>query len=344
MSEVKTSLGVGLDLGTMNVIAARRREGKVQFSRIRDAFLDVNKDARDMLKVRQTSFLELGDKVIILGDEAINVASIFNREARRPMARGVISDDEDAQVVLRELVKNVLGHPRGENEICYYSIPAEAINDDNKVTYHKKMFAKILREMGYIPVAKNEAYAICMSECAKDGFSGLTMSWGAGMVNVCLTYATMPSPELQFAVAQSGDWIDHYSAKSINSVASRVVQVKEKGINLMNAREGDPRELRIREALVFHYEQAIEDVLSLVHARFMKLKDRISLPNPVPLVLAGGTTQAKGFLDLFKRVFGSVDDFSMPISEIRLASDPLNAVANGLLVCALNHSTTKSEE
>lgn len=692
--------GVGLDLGTAFIMSARKTEsGEIQTNRIRNAFLDVEKDARDMLKLRQTSFLELRDRVIILGEEAINVAAIFNRPARRPMAKGVISDDEDSQVVLRELIKSILGVPRVPNELCYYSIPAEAVDDDTKVAYHKRVFAKILREQGYTPVAKNEAYAICMSECAKEGFSGVTVScilpgmrvwtrggpkkiedlvvgeevltracefsklkavvkkpfkgravslkrssariplkvtdeheiwvyrdsrwqwiqaqnvkvgdfvaepmlnrssdliknfsiprvggsgrgsqtvqesfkltydlgrflgyyladgcsnstsdqikfgfgpdeddyvedvrflaknlfgrdcsemerddkaqwvyfydvglarwldvfkqaggktfpyaaeklpppflrgvicgllrgdctfyeesstvslelksgtlapfvqqalsvlgvytsygergardggtleggrvikggaqqviqtnkkfgsfvrslvegswehsernWvmnsvkvtrvtealcfdyegevldlmvdgdpsfvtegvtvhncGAGMVNVCLTYATMPSPDFQFSVAQSGDWIDYYSAQSLRMVSSRVTQVKERGVNLMNVGEGEPRDLRVREAVVFHYEQMIEDVLRQINERFLKYKNQINLPGPIPLVIAGGTAQPKGFLEKFKAVFGSVDDFSIPISEIRLANDLNAAVAQGLLVCALNH-------
>jgi len=304
---------------------------------VRDTFLDVDKEAKNMLKLRQTSFLEVKDRCIIIGDEAINVASIFNREARRPMEKGVLSKDEDAQIVLTEILRTALGKPHEENEVCYYSIPAEALDQDNKVTYHKKILAKILKSLGYHPVAKNEAYAICMSECAGEGFSGLTMSWGAGMVNVCLTYATLPSKELQFSLAQSGDWIDHYSAQSIGSITSRIVQVKEKGINLLNAQEGDPRELKIREAVCFHYEQAIEDVLTQIHERFDTYKDRINLPDAVSLVVSGGTTLANGFLELLKEVLGSLEDFPIPVAQVRMAADPLTAVANGLLVCALNH-------
>jgi len=331
-------MAVGLDVGTMNCVSARQGDDKtVHFNRVRDAFLDVDPDAKNMLKLRQTSFLEVNDRCIIIGDEAINVASIFNRDARRPMEKGVLSRDEDAQLVLTEILRTALGPPHEENEVCYYSIPAEALDQDNKVTYHKKILAKILKSLGYHPVAKNEAYAICMSECANDGFSGLTLSWGAGMVNVCLTYATLPSKELQFSLAQSGDWIDHYSAQSIGSITSRVVQVKEKGLNLLNPQEGDPREQKIRESVCFHYEQAIEDVLMQVTERFNTFKDRINLPEPVPLVVSGGTSKADGFLELLKEVLGNLEEFPIPVSDIRMAADPLTSVANGLLVCALNH-------
>jgi hypothetical protein len=329
---------VSIDVGTMNVVGCRMGDNNVlHFNRVRNTFLDVDVEAKQMLKLRNSSFIEINNRCIIIGDDAVSVASIFNKNARRPMEAGVLSKDEDAQTVLMEIFKAALGAPHTEGEICYYSVPADPLDNPGMIVYHKKVLAKIIKSLGYTPIPKNEAYAICMSECAKEGFSGLTLSYGAGMCNIALTYATIPAPGLTFAITQSGDWIDRLSAYSIGVSESKVIQVKEKGVNLQNVAEGDPRDRKVREAIIFHYEQLIEFTFNRIKQQFEAHKGLINLPSPVPLVISGGTAKPKGFVEMAQDVLGSIDDFPIPISEVRLAGDPLTAVAGGLLVCALNH-------
>ena len=57
---------------------------------------------------------------------------------------------------------------------------------------------------------------------------------------------------------------------------------------------------------------------------------------PVPLVVSGGTSKAEGFLEFFNQVFQDKRKrFPVDVSEIRTAKDPLEAVARGLLVQAI---------
>ena len=53
-------------------------------------------------------------------------------------------------------------------------------------------------------------------------------------------------------------------------------------------------------------------------------------------MVSGGTSLAGGFLDFFKAVFEKKRKrFPIEISEIRHAKDPLNAVAHGMLIQAM---------
>src|SRR4051812_18349786 len=83
--------GVGLDQGTMNMVAARSLNGSVSTVRVRNAFLDVDPAHRKMLKLSGTSFVELDGRLLVIGDEALTCANLFNREARRPMAGGILN-------------------------------------------------------------------------------------------------------------------------------------------------------------------------------------------------------------------------------------------------------------
>ena len=204
----KPEMGIGLDIGTMNLVSARKIGTSVETKRVRDAFLDLDIDAKKMLKLSGVSFIEYDDRILILGDPAIETANLFKREARRPLSQGLISSSEiDALEVLSILIEQVVGKPQEEGEVCYYSIPAAPLDMPGQdVVYHEAVFAKILDELGYDPISGNEAMAIIYSECASDNFSGIGISFGSGMVNCALSYMTMPIMEFSLARCLSKDF------------------------------------------------------------------------------------------------------------------------------------------
>ena len=321
--------GVGIDLGTMNIIASRKNtKGNVQTKRIRDAFLDLEPDAKKMLKMSGVSYVEYDDRILILGDPALEMANLFKREARRPLQGGLISSNEiDALEVLSILIENVIGDPQEGGEICYYSIPAKPLGVDSDVTYHEAVFKRIIEELGYTAIPGNEAMAIVYSECAQDGFSGIAVSYGAGMANIALSYMTMPI--MQFSIQNSGDWVDQQAAKAVGSTASRMCSIKEKGLDLMNP-EG-----REQEAIVVYYRSLIDRTITKIAEEFKKTQSDTELKSAIPIVVSGGTSLAEGFLDLFKEEFERRrEKFPIEVSEIRHAQDPMNAVSQGLLVQA----------
>jgi hypothetical protein len=151
------------------------------------------------------------------------------------------------------------------------------------------------------------------------------------MTNVAMAMNTLEG--LSFSVARAGDWIDAGAAKAIGSTASRMCALKEKGLDL-NAPAN-----REQEALTFYYRNLIEYVIDQIAIQFAQIQGRFSLPKPIPIIVSGGTSKAGGFLEFFKGVFDKKrKKFPVEISEIRAASDPLNAVANGLLVQAMQEN------
>jgi len=326
----KKTLGVGLDVGTMNLVSARRKGTKVETSRIRDAFLDLDSGAKKMLKLSGVQFIDHGDDgIIVVGDAAMEMANVFGREARRPLSQGLVAAGEmDALSVLGVLVKNVLGEPAEANEICFFSVPAAPVDADRDVVYHQGVFERIVEECGYEAYPSNEAMAIIYSETAAEGFSGLGISFGSGMCNIALSVSGVEG--MSFSVARGGDWIDAGAAKAMGSTKSRMCATKEKGIDLI-----DPQN-REEEALVLYYKSLVEYCIDQVAKEFIKIKDRFALPKPIPIIVSGGTSMAGNFLPFFEKVFAKKKrKFPFEISEIRQAGDPLNAVAQGLLIQAV---------
>jgi hypothetical protein len=231
------------------------------------------------------------------------------------------------------MAEQLLGKPRVENEICYFSVPAAPIDDPSQdVIFHEGVFKRLIGELGFDARPMNEAAAICFSEANADGFSALTMSFGAGMVNVALTFRTITT--MQFSVARGGDWIDESAARASGMTASQIAALKEREADLMDFSKGDPRTLRAREAITVYYRHLISYALDNVESEFKKVASKVDLPAAIPLIIGGGTSLAKNFIPFFKEEFGKRDKFPIAISEVRHASDPLGAVSKGLLVNA----------
>jgi hypothetical protein len=322
------SKGVGLDIGTMNLVSSRMKGKEVSIRRMRDLFIDLPATAKKMLKLGSVSYIESDDHLLVLGDEAMEVANMFGREGRRPLKAGLVSPDEiDSLTVLGHMVKDVLGEPSHEGEHCYFSIPAAPVDVQMDVVYHKGVFTRIVQECGYTPHPANEAMAIVFAETAKEGFSGIGISFGSGMTNIALAINTIEG--LSFSVARGGDWIDQGAARSVGGTASKMCAVKEKGIDLK-----DPKN-REEEAISFYYKALIEHALDNIAQQFVTRGGHLTLNKPIPIVVGGGTSLAGGFMDFFREVFETKRKrFPIEISEVRHASDPFHAVSKGMLVLA----------
>lgn len=329
----KYKTGCGLDVGTMNLVSARQTgdESHVETKRIRDAFIDLDPEVKKTLRLSKVDYVEKDGNLIVLGDSALNMANLFKREVRRPLSRGVISAGElDAQQILSLLISNVVGEPVTPKEHCFYSVPASPVDDENQdIIYHTEVFRKIMAELGYTPHPMNEAMAIIYSQCAETNFSGLAVSFGSGMGNIALAYQTVKG--MDFSVARGGDWIDAHAAKATGSTTARMCSIKEKGVDLAHPKNRD------EEALALYIRALIKYVLDNIAIQFKKVQSTLNLPEPIPFVVSGGTSLAGGFMEVFTDEFEAIKKrgFPIQISEIRPAKDPMTAVAEGLLVLAM---------
>jgi hypothetical protein len=323
-------LGIGLDLGTMNIVSARKVGKKVTTKRVRDAFIDLSPEHKKMLRLSNTAFVELDGHLLVVGDDALQTANLFNREARRPIAGGMISAGElDAQQVIGLIVKRVIGEPNVKDERCCYSVPATAIDiRGSDITYHTAIMGKIIRELGFKPEPINEALAIIYSECDKEVFSGLGISYGAGMTNVCLAYNSMSA--LEFSLGRGGDWIDNGAGKAVGQTAAKMCTIKEaKGFDITKPKN------REEEAIALFVQTLIDYTIDSIIGQFVKVKHELLVPKPIPIVVSGGTSLAGGFIDKFKERFEAHrSKFPIQISDIRIAENGMTAVATGLLVVA----------
>ena len=328
--EEVTSYGVGLDIGTMNIVSARRTVKGIDNRRIRDAFLDLDMSAKRMLRLSGVDFFERSGELLIVGDKALEIANVFGKEARRPLSQGLLAAGEiDALEVLGLMIKQVLGTPSIPNEICYYSVPAAPVDaPDRDIIYHQGVLGRIVTECGFKAIPSNEAMAVIFNETSKDGFSGVGLSFGSGMSNVALAVNTIEG--MSFSVARGGDWIDAGAAKATGSTQARMCAIKEGGLDLTKPVG------REQEALAVYYKSLIEYTLDAITAQFTRVRGQFAVPRPIPIVIAGGTSLAGGFTDFFSEVLETRRKrLPFEVSEVRHAKDPLGSIAQGLLIQAM---------
>ncbi|MCK6459730.1 MAG: hypothetical protein L6Q95_07515 [Planctomycetes bacterium] len=323
--------GKGLDVGTANLLSAvRRKDGKVIVKRERNMFLEVPANVqrnRAMLTRLNVPYVSHRDRLFVLGNSSFDLANMFGSEVRRPMMDGFLSPrEQDAIPMLRFIVERLVGPRSVENEPVYFSVPAPSIDRENDTIYHQGVIESLLRKLGYEPHPINEGHAVVYAELAEKDFTGIGISCGGGMFNVCVAYRTIPA--VTFSVSRGGDWIDEHVAKVMGMSRTRACDLKEsEGVNL-----AEPRN-REEEAIVLYYRNLIEYVLRNLAHRFSLAHDVPSFSEPVDIVVAGGTSLVGGFVEVFAQELKKVE-FPLKIAGVRRANDALTSVVRGCLIAA----------
>ena len=330
-SSIQFESGRGLDVGTANLASAiQDADGNVTIKIQRNAFIDVDADdyTRNMLTKLNVQYVVINNKMIVVGDPAFELANILNRETRRPMKSGVISPGEaEAMPIEKLLLANLLGEPNFPKEKCYFSVPADPIDAQFNVVYHKGVFGGLLKKLGYDPKPLGEGHAVVFSELAEEDFTGIGISCGGGMFNVCVAYKSIPA--LQFSTTRGGDWLDRNIATVLGIKSSRATAIKEKGVNILSPRN------REEEAVEIYYRNLISYTLESIKQNFESSDGMPSFPEPIEIVCAGGTSMIGGFCEVFQDEFEAIN-FPIEVKNIRRAEDPLFSVSKGCLVAALS--------
>lgn len=330
LASASTAVGKGLDVGTANLLSAvMTGDGETVVRRERNMFLEIPREFRRnraMLTKLNVPYVTYQDRVFVIGSSSFELANMFGKEVRRPMRDGFLSSDErDAIALLRFIIERLLGEPARENEPVHFSVPAPSVDTDNDTVYHEGVIGGVLRKLGYAPKAINEAHAVVYSELGEQDFTGVGISCGGGMFNVCVAYRSIPG--VTFSVSRGGDWIDAHVAKVMGIPLTQATDVKESDICLTEPRS------REEEAIVLYYRNLIDYVLENLAQRFSAARDVPRFTEPVDLVLAGGTSLPRGFPEIFAEELAKLE-FPLKIGRVRRAEEPLSSVARGCLIAA----------
>ena len=289
-----------------------------------------------MLKRQGIPFVEKAGKIHIVGQHAFNYAQIFSTaELKRPMKSGLLNPNEkDSLPVLNAIIGELLGKAK-DDETCVYCVPSKPIDVQREVSYHEDVLRTIIEQYGYSVKKIEEAVAIGYEGLVDTQLTGVAISMGAGMCNIAVMYQGMTA--LSFSVSRGGDWIDENVSMDTGVSKAKVTNIKEtsntldlSSANYQNIYEEDTDEANVLIAIRSYYGALVNYLLTNLKVQFEGVENVPNFPEAVPIVIGGGTSLVKGFLDVFNEQFDQ-NDFPIPISEIIHIEDAHTAVARGCL-------------
>ncbi len=330
MSQIEATSPIGLDIGTSRIVAARQTDRGYAFQSQLNAFVSLpfSKMTENVLKKEKVPHSVRGAEIVVHGNESEKFAALLQVETRRPMTKGVLNPGEpEGLSQIRQIIASLVGDKVKAGQKLCYSVPAAPLGADENLTYHEASLRQVLLEIGYEVKSINEGLAVVYAEMEDSNYTGIGISCGGGLCNVCLAYLSVPV--INFSIAKAGDFIDASAASVTGELANRIRLTKEDAF-FLNGHYGD----KIHQVLGVYYDDVIQTLVNALKEAFLAERNLPRLGRPIPLVLSGGTTLPRGFRDRFEKILKE-SNFPIELSEVRVADDPLSTTAKGALVAAL---------
>jgi hypothetical protein len=323
------SSALGLDVGTSRICLAERSGEEFQYETQLNAFVSIpySKMTANVLKKEKVPHTLNGAEIVVHGNESDRFADLLNVDTRRTMSRGVLNPAEpDSLAMIRKIVESLLDPTKDKQKLCF-TVPAAPLGAEENLTYHEATIRQILVDLGYEVKSINEGLAVVYSELEASNYTGIGISCGGGLCNVCLAYLSVPV--LSFSIPKAGDYIDNNTATVTGERANRVRIAKEDSFHL-NGFFAD----KLHQVLGVYYDEMIQSLVNGMKQAFSGAHGLPKSGRNLPIVLSGGTALPEGFKDRFEKILREAE---LPITatEIRMAADPLHSSAKGALVAAL---------
>lgn len=321
---------IGLDIGTANIVVAQNRGKDIRALRQLNAFFTVpysNITRRALLR-DDVIFFEKDKKLYVLGYSAEDFANTFGGNTRKPIESGLLNPKENESIsVIRAIISGFIQGPQTKNEKICFSVPGEPLDRPASVVFHESIIRMHLNSLGYSPISINEGLAVILSELSSNNFTGIGISMGGGMCNVCFAYLSVPV--ITYSIQKGGDYIDSMVGSSIGESPTKVKEIKEEGLDLTV----EPKD-RIEIGLHVFYDDLFSSLVKSLQQVLGSSENIPRLSMAVPIVLSGGTVIPRGSREKFEKALSNVR-LPIRISDIIIAQKPLYATAKGALTMAM---------
>lgn len=323
---------IGLDVGTSRIVAATAAPdpGTYRFASQLNAFVAIPFSKLTAMTLQRQGIPHTirPQEIVVHGNESERFADLMNTEIRRPMTHGTLDAREpDAVAMLRQIIEALApGANESKPRVCF-TVPAAPLGGEESLTYHETTVRQLLEQMGYETRSINEGLAVVYGELENTNYTGIGISCGGGLCNVCFSYLSVPV--LSFSIAKAGDYIDNSAASMIGERANRIRLVKEGSFHF-NGFFTD----KVQQVISVYYDDMIKSLVTGLREAFANARNMPRLNRPIPLVLSGGTALPEGFRQRFEKIYRE-SDVPVELSEVRLAANPLETAAKGALIAAL---------
>jgi len=326
---------IGLDIGTSNIVVYKKGKSGASVQMESNVFLSVPslQQTKEILTGNNIQLLEGRCSLYILGNRAEEFAAIMGVQTRQPMKSGMLNLKEDEGInVIHAILNRLISPPKRDKEPLWFSVPGKSIDSPGTVNFNESVFKTYLANRGYSPLPINEGMAILVSELSEGHTTGIGISIGGGMCNICFAYLSIPV--VTYSIQMGGDFIDKTVAGSVGESPAKIKSIKEKDLDL----SGRPKN-NIEHGLHACYDNLFS-VLARSLEQVLSTSDCVpKLRRAVPIILSGGTVLAAGSRDKFASILQKVA-LPLEISDIRLAENPLQATAKGAYLTAVRQGSS----
>jgi hypothetical protein len=321
---------IGLDIGTANIVVYTngRPGGGTQMEA--NAFFTVPSmpNTREILEDKAVRFFEKDDQLHIIGNAAEEFSNILGGATRRPMKNGLVNLKEDDGIhVIQAILDPMVPKAAQKGHSLWFSVPGDPIDRQGAVIFNESIFKTYLKGRGYVPRPINEAMAVVMSELSDQHATGIGISMGGGMCNICFSYLSIPA--VTYSIQKGGDFIDQTVGRSVGESATKIKSITEQELDLGVA----PRN-NIEHGLHAAYDDLFATLAASL-AKVLNASDNVPrLKQAIPIVLSGGTVLPPGSRARFETVLEEID-LPIRISRVVQARNPLHATAQGAYLMAV---------
>jgi hypothetical protein len=320
---------VGLDIGTANIVVCRNGRTKVSARKTSNVFFTVpcREDTKTFLTGGNIKFFEKNDSLYILGGPAEEFALIMGGAARHPMEGGMLNLGEEEGVnVIHAILSRLIPPAKNKNEPLWFSIPGKPIDSTATAMFNESIFKTFLENLGYSPRPINEGMAVVISELSTGPATGIGISIGGGMCNVCCSYLSIPV--VTYSIQMGGDDIDKMVAGSVGESPVKIKAIKESELDLSALPKNS-----IEHGLHACFDNLFS-ILTKSLGQVLNDSDNVpKLREAVPIVLSGGTILTPGSRDKFASMLQKVK-LPFKVSDIILSKYPLYSTARGAYLMA----------
>ena len=328
---------IGLDIGTANIVVYKNGNSETSAQMESNVFFTVPSltQTKEILIGNNIQFLDVNESLYILGNPAEELASIMGGQTQHPMESGMVNLGENEGInVIHAILHSLITPPKKENEPLWFSVPGEPIDSPGTVIFNESIFKTCLKNLGYSPQPINEGMAVVISELSDGHATGIGISIGGGMCNICFSYLSIPV--VAYSIQMGGDFIDKTVARSVGESPTKIKSIKETELDL----SGSPKN-NIEHGLHACYNNLFTTLAKSLE-QVLSTSDSVpKLRQAVPIILSGGTVIAAGSRDRFASILQQVK-LPVEISDIVLSKNPLHATAKGAYLMAMSKENSQT--
>lgn len=333
-------MSVALDIGAARLKSLRHEGGRLVGRTCRGdcVVLENGESQRTLLNHMRAPHAICEEAIVVFGAHAADFSRLFHSPCRPLLAEGrVPAKDPAARQILAALVDALLPAPRQAGELCCLSYPGAPGAETPEGDADYEFYSRLLRPRGYEPVVLNAGMGAILAEMVESAFTGIGIDFGAATTEA--SAAHLGREIACCSIPRGGHWIDEQFALrneeyNWNPQGERYLDLQgvagwKESLSAPPGESADGREKLLAEIC----RELIAQVLNEIAAQFTDAGVSREIPQPVSVVVSGGTARLPGFEELLR---SALRRFPLPVEvgNLRTAAGGDYTVARGGLIYA----------